>query len=905
MVLVSAACGKHGKDYKIGVAQCSSDAWRWQTNDEIVREVMFDDDIKVEIRSADDLSSRQIEDIRYFIDNNFDLIIVNPTDADSVTAIVKEAYDRGIPVVTFDRRINGPSYTAHLEVDNEAIGREAAAYALSLFPQGANIIEIKGSPGMTPTLSRHSGFVNGLVDYPEMNIVASVNGNWNPDTAAARVDSLLRIYPDVDLIYAHSDVMAISAAAKARDLGYNNIKYLGIDGSTRVGIPAVTDSILTATFLYPTYGYKLIRTAKAILNGGTFVREEKLPPVSAVDLRNADILLQQHDMLTEETGKIGKLKELLDESMSRQAMEHTLQWAGVVILLLLLSVLVIIIKYYRNSLMHRRDLEEKNEQLRQEKDKQEELYRRLDEATQSKLAFYTNVSHDLRTPLTLIEEPVNRIAGINYLNPADKSLINICRKNVAILRRLIDQLLDFRKYENDKLSLKLNEVDMSRLMSDWASSFEEAIQQRDIRFTLDLPEDNTTTLAIDIEKIERVFFNLMSNAIKFTPRGGKIHLSCKLEGESLVFYVEDTGRGISKEDIGQVFERFFHTGANNPDGSGIGLALTKAFVELHGGSINVESEPGLGTRFTVILPVVHVAESAATTRRGISKSEIAGELPPVPVVEDVVIDNTKPLVLVIDDNNDMLAMIRGLLSDKYNVLTAVDGQQGLKLASKYTPDLVICDVMMPVMDGLQCCSLLKTEISTSHIPVMLLTACSMDEDRARAYNSGADAYLSKPFNGDVLMARCRNLLENRRRIKDIYTNNQTSVPEKETGKPAARAVATVADGTIDSDFYSRFLELLHREISRSELSVDELAGKMGLGQSQFTRKIKALTNFTPVEIIRDVRVKLARKLLTTTDKTVSEIAYEVGFTTPAYFSKCYKDAYGESPSDLRRRLRGS
>lgn len=319
----------------------------------------------------------------------------------------------------------------------------------------------------------------------------------------------------------------------------------------------------------------------------------------------------------------------------------------------------------------------------------------------------------------------------------------------------------------------------------------------------------------------------------------------------------------------------------------------------------MESEPGRGSRFTVKLPVVHTDNIAEATGHGISKKDIDTELPPVPLVENISIDAFKPVVLVIDDNSDMLAMISELLGDRYNVLTAVDGQQGLKLASKYIPDLVICDVMMPVMDGLQCCSLLKNEVSTSHIPVMLLTACSMDEDRARAYTSGADAYLSKPFNGEVLIARCSNLLENRRRIKDIYINNSVTSIEHTVVQQTVPAAATVAEGTIDSDFYSRFLELLYKEISRSDLSVDELAGKMGLGQSQFSRKIKALTNFTPVEIIRDVRVKFARKLLTTTDKTVSEIAYEVGFATPAYFSKCYKDAYGESPSDLRRRLRGS
>lgn len=222
--------------------------------------------------------------------------------------------------------------------------------------------------------------------------------------------------------------------------------------------------------------------------------------------------------------------------------------------------------------------------------------------------------------------------------------------------------------------------------------------------------------------------------------------------------MEDTGRGIGKEDINQVFDRFFRAGTDNPDGTGIGLALTKAFVELHGGTIGVESEPGRGSRFTVKIPVVHTDNIAEATGHGISKKDIDTELPPVPVVENISIDASKPVVLVIDDNSDMLAMIRELLGNRYNVLTAVDGQQGLKLASKYIPDLVICDVMMPVMDGLRCCSLLKNEVSTSHIPVMLLTACSMDEDRARAYTSGADAYLSKPFNGEVLIARCSNLL---------------------------------------------------------------------------------------------------------------------------------------------------
>ncbi|GFI39817.1 alkaline phosphatase synthesis transcriptional regulatory protein PhoP [Muribaculaceae bacterium] len=260
------------------------------------------------------------------------------------------------------------------------------------------------------------------------------------------------------------------------------------------------------------------------------------------------------------------------------------------------------------------------------------------------------------------------------------------------------------------------------------------------------------------------------------------------------------------------------------------------------------------------------------------------------------------MILVIDDNEDIRVMLEELLSDKYNVVGASNGREGIRYATRYVPDLVVCDVMMPVMDGLECCRNIKEEISTSHIPVLMLTACSMDEQKVAGYESGADGYISKPFNSAVLRSRIENLLENRRRIKNIWGASHDR-SEGDLSKPAnGSAERRIVSTDVENEFYARFLKLVESRMGDADMNVDQLASEMGLGRSQLYRKIKALTNYSPVELIRNLRLKRARHLLTTTDRSISEIAYEVGFSTPAYFSKCYREAYGETPTELRSRL---
>ncbi len=891
-VLLSLLGCSEEKTYKIGVSQCSQDDWRTKMNDEINREIMFHEDAVVEIRSADDNNERQISDIRYFADNDFDIIIVSPNEAAALTPIIKEVYERGIPVVVFDRNINGDTYTARIGVDDEGLGRSAAHYALHMLGSEAKAIEIYGLSGSTPAEGRHKGFV-GEFEAGGGTVLAGVPGNWNKEDAVPVVDSLLTVYPDVDLIFAHNDRMAIGASEVASRRGRRDIKIIGIDAAPEIGIRAVADSVIDATFLYPTEGHRVLQTALAILKGEPYERETILPVSSAVDLSNADILLLQNENLKQETDKMRLLKTRIDDYWEKHSSQTSLFYASIAIIVLLFGVGFLLLRAYWQRSRHQEELLAQNRLLEEERDKQKSLNSQLQDATQSKLMFFTNVSHDLRTPLTLIAEPVSQLSHADNLTASQLSLMKIADKNVKILQRLINQILDFRKYENGKLGLHLIEADINRSIRDWMESFYSIARKRDIDLCLEA-SDSPMPMAFDSEKIERVFFNLLSNAFKYTANNGKITVSYAAVDDELVLRVADTGEGISERDLGSIFDRFYQAERVHPRGSGIGLSLAKAFVELHGGTISVESTVGIGSVFTVKLPIRHVAESTAEHEKSISAADVDVELD-TPEVE-ISMNPDKPIVLVIDDNSDIRSMVGQLLNNEYNIITASNGKEGVRMAARYVPDLIICDVMMPVMDGMECCRRIKSEVTTSHIPVLMLTACTMDEQRIEGYDNGADGYLSKPFSSAVLLSRCASLIANRKRIKELWHANKLA------GETVSSQPVRVPSKDIDNEFYNRFLEIFKTEMGNADLSVDMIASRMGLERSQFYRKIKALTNYAPVELMRRLRLQQGHTLLTSSDRTISEIAYEIGFSTPAYFTKCYREAYGVTPTETRNNI---
>lgn len=896
ILLFCAACSDEHK-YRIAVSQCSQDDWRQKMNDEIEREMLFHEDAVVEIRSADDSSARQIEDLRYFIDNDFDVLIVSPNEAETLTPIIKEAYEKKIPVILFDRNIIGDTYTTHIGADNVGLGNAAAEYARSILPHSPTAIELQGLTASTPAQGRHSGFADTFRAYGG-EIIASVPANWKSDVAERVTDSLLRLYPDIDLIYAHNDRMAIGASEVTRRLGLDRIKIIGIDAAPEIGIQAVADSIIDASFFYPTEGHLLIRTALDILNGKEVEKNIILPGGSVVDHSNANILLMQNKALHNETDRMQILKEKIDEYWSRHSSQTYLFYACLVIIILLCGVVFLILRAHWQHKRHQIDLIKQNKMLEEQRDREHQLNEKLNAATQSKLMFFTNVSHDLRTPLTLIAEPVAQLAEADNLTPQQHSLIKIADKNVRILRRLINQILDFRKYENDKLSLNLEETDVAGLLGEWIESFHALAHKRHIKLTTDISPDSGT-IAIDIEKMERVIFNIVSNAFKYTPDNGEIHITYHVEGEKAIISVSDTGQGIAERDLGNIFERFYQADRVHPNGSGIGLTLSKAFVELHDGEINVESQLMKGSTFTISIPIRHVAVSALSWQPAITPEVVEAEL--TEIENDMTFEDDKELLLVIDDNNDIRVMLKELLGDTYNIITASGGADGIRKATKYVPDLILCDVMMPGMDGLECCHRLKEEISTSHIPVLLLTACSMDEQRVQGLDSGADAYIAKPFSTAVLKAQISSLIQNRKRINNI--NVQTTGASLPNVPADSKSKTQRPKSDIDNDFYNKFLDIFNTEISNPDISVDILASRMGLERTQFYRKIKALTNYSPVELIRTLRLRHARHLLLSTDKSISEISYDSGFSSPAYFTRCYRETYNETPSETRANIR--
>lgn len=889
------SCTQKHTRYRIGVSQCSDDEWRHKMNNEIVREALFYDGVEVEIRTAKDNNRNQIADIKYFIDKKVDLLIVAPNEAAAITPVVEKAYRQGIPVVVIDRKILSDKYTAFVGADNYEIGKDVGQYILNRLHGKGKVLEITGLEGSTPAMERHKGLTDVLKEEPGIEITASVDGAWLQSVAGEKMDSVFQTNKNIDLVFAQNDRMAIGAYLSARQQQLEKeMLFVGIDAlpGKEYGVEQIINGVLDATFIYPTGGDKVVQVAMDILEKRPYERDTKLS-TALVDKTNVRVMQLQTDHITEQDGKIERLNNQVNEYLSRYSAQTMFLYACLIILLLFAALLAIIVRAYWTKNRMNMELSRQKKKLEEQRDQLISLSKQLEEATHAKLVFFTNVSHDFRTPLTLVADPVEQLLEDKALTPRQQSLLKVVHKNVHILLRLVNQILDFRKYENDKLELVRANMNLRVQLQEWSHSFQTLALKKHIHFVLEVNDDRADYLmAVDAEKMERVYFNLLSNAFKFTPENGTITVTLstltKEEGGRYArLVVADTGSGISVQHIRHIFDRFYQIDVNHA-GSGIGLALAKAFVELHGGEITADSVEGKGTVFTVDIPMTVVEEPSAdlVQEPRITQQTVVEELEDMETEEQIP-DENKECILIIDDNADVRDYVKSLLKEEYTVIEAPDGRAGLKKAMKYVPDAIICDVMMPVMDGLECCRKLKTELQTSHIPVMLLTACSLDEQRIQGFECGADSYISKPFNSKLLLVRLRNLMDNHKRLKQFFGDKTTLSKEP------------VSD--VDKGFVDRFRELIEENLADSELSVEDLGSKMGLSRVQLYRKIKALTNYSPNELVRIARLKKAASLLASSEKTISEITYEVGFTSPSYFTKCYKDYFGESPTDFLKR----
>ena len=651
------------------------------------------------------------------------------------------------------------------------------------------------------------------------------------------------------------------------EAGIHNVQYVGTDAlpSKGGGIEAVDAGKLLASYIYPTRGDMVMQLAMKILKKQPFHRDNYLKG-ALVTKDNAKVLLLQNEEMMKQRSRLSDLNNKVDTYLAQYNHQKIYMLLGGVIIALLIGLIV----YIYRTIILRRQLEE--------------------EATNAKLQFFTNVSHELRTPLTLIADPIEHIVNDENLTKRQRNMLQIVEKNVSILMRLVNEILDFRKIQNKKMRLTLSEFELTGYLKEWVSTFESIATKRKIKVDLIIPAP--IRLCADIYKVERIFYNLLSNALKYTDEGGNITIKAKSTDETVEICVKDTGRGIAKEDIRHIFDRFYQVRNSNKDGTGIGLAIVKAFTELQGGTAKVESEVGEGSEFTITLPKrvagdnFQPADESYTMNDFLDESSAVTDISTENKVSKITSDRQedKPRVLVIDDNADIRAYATTLLSDEYDVMEASDGAEGLRKAVREVPDVVVCDVMMSGMDGLECCKRLKADSLTCHIPVILLTAKTLDEYRAEGYAYGADAYLTKPFNGNVLKARIKNLIANRKLLKIVFGNDAQQVPTV----PVAQSV--------ESQFVEKFRTIIQANLGNSELNVETISHEMGISRAQLYRKIKSIAGISPNDIVREARMRRADRLLETTDKSVSEIAYEVGFSSPSYFTKCYREFFGRTPN---------
>lgn len=694
----------------IGVSQCSDDIWRQKVNREIKIGQYQYKNVDVVFASADNNGQRQARQIDSLVKTKVDLLVVAPSDVKTVAPAIERAYRAGIPVILYDRMIESTHYTAYIGTDNVAIGKEVADYLAHQLQGRGTVVEITGERGSTPVADRHRGFMQGMKAFPQIQVV-TLEGDWN----LAGAKKLMRQYMDagkpVDAVFGHNDAEAWGAQQAAKEKNRDKqMLFVGIDGlpGENQGVDLVDKGVMTASYIYPTKGEAIVPLAMNILQGKPYKRMNYFQS-ALVTAENAKLIDMQYKEIEDQTADLNTIYLSINEYMKMY------RWQKIIsILAVAVVVLLLIMIFYRRKV--RREKEKLNKQRKQMADE--------------KIAFFTNVSHQLRTPLTLVSGPLSQLMKDDNFTDEQKMLLQVVTRNVKQLENLTTDVLNFKAQVD-----AMHEVTSNQL------SDQEVSQHvlRDSRHQMLLQQD--------VEELSTI--------------------------------------------------------------------------------------------------------------------------------------------LVVDDNEDIRTYLRVLLSDHYYVIEASDGQNGLRLAKESVPDLIVSDVMMPVMDGLTFCSKIKEDEVTSHIPVILLTARSEESQRIEGYEHGADAYLTKPFSAHLLLARISNLLQARRQRKNMDAKNVLSAEFIQAEEPGERM------------FLERFKKVAKSHIGNANLRMDDLGSELSLSKVQMYRKVKALTGKTPAEVLREMRMQKAYSLLKQTDKTISEVAAEVGFAIPGYFSARFKKQFGINPTELR------
>lgn len=885
--------GKKEKKYVIGVSQCSmTDIWRQSMIRDMEVEALNHPEIELVVMDAIQDNDTQISQIKGFIKKKVDLLIISSNETEPVTPVAVEAYRAGIPTIILDRKINSDEYTTYIGADNYEIGRSIGMYISSLIKGETTILEIWGRRGSSSATERHQGFVDAMSIDPNVKI-RELDGYWYRKNAYEEVLKLDSI-EDVDIVFAHNDMMALGAreAIEERDSSLvRHVEFIGVDGllGGGLGVEAVAQGKLDASFYYPTGGGVAIKVAWQILSGQAYTKKYALS-TAMIDKTNAGTLYLQSDRLVEYQRQIEKQRANLSQLLSK----YNFLYSSLIIILILALLLggSAIYTVYINRKVRQKNhlLNERNRLVQQQKEELSVASQRIEQVTTQKLQFFTNVSHEIKTPLTLILGPLNKMAQ-DAPAGAFADDIRIVKKNAERLKRVIDQLLDFRKIENNKMGLRVTKMDLVFLIQEVKSYFNTLAQSKRIDYTF-LHEMDSLFVWVDTDKMEKILTNLLSNAFKFTPEQGKITIRLREEETEVVLSVEDNGEGIPPENLASVFERFFTSGQSYAPGTGIGLHLTREFVLMHKGSIHVESEQGERTVFTVQIPKgkSHFDESCVFLSNATESSSGVAHLD-ISQVQETLNKKYDYMILIVEDDWDIRAYLQHELSGNFNVLVAENGAKALDILLKENVSLVVSDVMMPEMNGFELCRRVKLDMALSHIPVILLTALSDDSQRLYGFEGGADEYIQKPFNIEIVKLRIIKLLEERNRLREVFL--------KESQSPAGLSIETKGKvESLDDLFMRKFIALIEENYSDPDFSIEKGSEKLGLSRVHLYRKVKELSGITPTDFLRNYRLKKASALLKQRSGTISEVAYATGFGSPAYFSKCFKAVYNITPTEF-------
>ncbi|MGO4819009.1 hybrid sensor histidine kinase/response regulator transcription factor [Flavobacterium sp. W22_SRS_FP1] len=894
-VLIQSSCNssdKEKREISIGFSQSiDHDIWRKSMDHAMEVEAAIHPEINLTIYNANRKASKQISDIQKFIDKKADIIIVSPFESDSIIPVIEKANAIGIPVIIVDRKVNTSNYTAYIGADNVEVGRIAGRHIVSLSKGKANVIQIKGASYASPGLERSKGFSQIINQYPNIKVI-SIDAQKDELPTAAFIKTL-ETFPDIKYVYAYNDVIAYQAwkAAKGK-IATNKIKFIGVDGISgpNGGIQLVKDGVLESTVLYPTGGSEAIKLALKIANKEIVPKKNNLSTI-LIDSLNADIMSNQFDKITIQQSDIEKQQRNIRNQEEKYASQSNL--LKILFSLLILALGLAIFSIYSRLTISRKkkELEERNKKIKSQRNEIKKYAEELKKSNEARLNFFMGLSHEFKTPLTLILSSVESLSielknkGISVNNE-----ISLMYNNSKRLLRLINQLLDYRKAEDKKFVIRASKTNILDFSKNIIADFEREAKKRNIDFTL---ASNNPELEIYFDRnlMDKVYFNLLSNAFKFTPENGKISISIKEDKPNKIvkIYFKDSGIGIPEKELKEVFNAFYQGSNNYRNSSGIGLHLSKSFIELHKGRIEINSKNGAEFIITLPLGKEHLAEKEI-----IKESVLVYDYHPDYIdseeIQKLEPQNTedKYSVLYIEDNKELLDFVSLKLSIEYSISTS-DGTNAIERALELIPDVIICDLNLPDKNGFEICELLKKDLRTSHIPVIILTASDDPESYSKALGSGADLFLSKPFSIKSLSQSIKSLLFNREKVRFYYSNNIKNIVTN----------VDVNFGISEQDFLRKLNNLIEKNIDKSLYTVEELAKDLNISRVQLYRKVKAILGISVSDYINNIRLEKSKELLLNSNQNISEIAYSLGFSSPNYFSTSFKNKFGVTPKEYK------